>query len=55
MSVFTSGKGWTQITAQKKTGQIAAAGDDPKGEKGYSRLAKYGRDRLTTFGWEGEL
>ena len=44
MSVFTSGHGWTQITAQT-TGELVAAGEDPKDKKGYSRLSKYGRDR----------
>ena len=54
MSVFTSGKGWTQITAQKKSGQIVAAGDDPTDKKGFSSLARYGRDRPATFGWTAD-
>jgi len=44
MSVFTSGKGWTQINAHKG-GELVAAGDDPKSKQGFSRLARYGRDR----------
>src|SRR5262249_56312943 len=43
MSVFTSGKGWTQINAHKG-GELVAAGDDPKSKQGVSRLARYGRD-----------
>ena len=50
MSVFTSGTGWTQVTAQK-SGELAAAGDDPKGkkrgDKDYGRLTRYGRERRT--------
>jgi hypothetical protein len=46
MSVFTSGRGWTQITA-RKTGELAAAGEDPKSKKGFGRLTRYGRDRQT--------
>lgn len=46
MSVFTSGQGWTQITA-RTTGELAAAGDDPKDKKGFGRLTRYGRDRST--------
>ncbi|MGZ6728700.1 MAG: hypothetical protein ACXVFC_05285, partial [Gaiellaceae bacterium] len=44
MSVFVSGRGWTQITA-RETGELAAAGADPKGKQGFGRLTKYGRDR----------
>jgi hypothetical protein len=53
MSVFTSGKGWTQITA-RETGELVAAGTDPKGKKKYGRLTKYGRDRkhVPELAWE---
>lgn len=55
MSVFVSGKGWTQIQA-KETGELVAAGSDPKGKQGFGRLSKYGRDRSEDLAveWEGE-
>jgi hypothetical protein len=53
MSVFTSGKGWTQINA-RKTGELVAAGADPKGKQSYGRLTKYGRDRLQDVAVEWE-
>ena len=53
MSVFVSGKGWTQIEA-RKTGELAEAGHDPKGKKKYGRLTKYGRSRehVPEIEWE---
>jgi hypothetical protein len=56
MSVFVSGKGWTQIKASER-GRLAAAGDDPKSKAGYGRLTKYGRDRapgVRELEWEQE-
>jgi hypothetical protein len=55
MSVFVSGKGWTQIQANEK-GALVAAGSDPKGKEGFGRLSKYGRDRLqdASVEWEHE-
>jgi hypothetical protein len=49
MSVFTSGKGWSQVTA-RKSGRLAAAGNDPKKRMGFGRLTKYGRDRPAAAG-----
>jgi len=56
MSVFVSGKGWTQIQANEK-GKLAAAGADPKSKEGFGRLSKYGRDRShdVSVEWEEEL
>jgi hypothetical protein len=53
MSVFTSGRGWTQITA-RKAGELVAAGVDPKGKQGFGRLTKYSRDRLQDVAVEWE-
>ena len=49
MSVFTSGRGWTQVTAQKG-GEIVVAGADST-KTAYGRLAKYGRIREATLDW----
>lgn len=56
MSVFVSGKGWTQVQA-KAHGELVAAGSDPKSKQGLGRLSKYGRDRLQDVAvtWEEEL
>lgn len=47
MSVFKSGKGWTQIYAQKDSGNAEEVGMDAKSEgRGkYSRPERYARDR----------
>jgi hypothetical protein len=44
MSVFTPGKGWTQIGA-KKSGRVTVLGADPKNKGAFGRLTKYGRSR----------
>lgn len=56
MSVFVSGKGWTQIQARENK-ELVAVGADPKGKQGFGRLTKYGRDRLQEVAveWEEEL
>jgi hypothetical protein len=43
MSVFVSGRGWTEIT--HKGGRLVAAGLHAKHRKSAGRLAKYGRER----------
>lgn len=47
MSVFTSGKGWTQIYAETtgKARLASAAKEEEKLTENYSRLARYARDR----------
>src|SRR5919204_1542913 len=49
MSVFVSGKGWTQVTAQK-SGEVVVAGKD-SAKTQYGRLMKYGRTRETSLDW----
>jgi hypothetical protein len=43
MSVFVSGKGWTEITHRR--GKLVAAGLDARHRKSLGRLGKYGRER----------
>lgn len=45
MSVFTSGHGWNQIYAEKKTGNVIWGSREGKTTGKYSRLNKYGRKR----------
>jgi hypothetical protein len=45
MSVFVSGKGWTQIYAEKGAESAEQVGMDHKGKEGYSRPEIYARDR----------
>jgi hypothetical protein len=52
MSVFVSGKGWTQVTAQK-SGEVVVAGKDT-GKTAYGRLLKYGRTREASLEWSLE-
>lgn len=45
MSVFVSGKGWTQIYADKVSGETKEVALDAKDKKGLSRAERYARPR----------